>query len=64
MTYTAQRIGSNGYTESVVHCASLKQLREWAGVNGHIVVTGSDAKKAIVSGACVRMLDCNGRVSF
>lgn len=64
MTYTSIRTEGNGATSSVVRCASLAQLRAWAACNGHAVVKGYAVTQALRSGACVRMLDCNGRVSF
>lgn len=62
--YTAQRIEANGQTSSVVRCASLKQLREWAPANGHEIIKGSKAQDAANSGAPVRLLASDGRVRF
>jgi len=61
--YTAQKASTNG-VESVVRCASLAQLRDWCIVNGHVIVTGYAAEKAMRSGACVRMIRQDGRVMF
>lgn len=62
--FTTQRTESNGQISSVVRCASLKQLREWSLSNGHAIVIGQKAKKAIESGACVRLLGADGRMKF
>jgi len=62
--FTAQRISTSGLVESVVLCVSLAQLRDWCAVNGHVLVTGDAAKKAMHSGACVRMLDSSGHLRF
>jgi hypothetical protein len=64
MSYTAARKEQNGSISSVVRCASLKQLREWSASNGHQIMTGRDAKRAVISGACVRLLGSDGRVRF
>jgi len=62
--YTAHRTENNSKISSVVRCASLKQLREWCLNNGHVIVTGRQVKKSMDSGACVRLLDSDGRVRF
>ena len=64
MAFTSARIELNGKISSVVRCTSLTQLREWSSFNGHQIVKGHEVRRAISSGACVRMLDCNGRVTF
>jgi len=64
MLYTAHCQNSRGETQSVVRCASLHQLKEWCLFNGHVIVKGYSAQKAIRSGVCVRLLDSAGKVRF
>lgn len=62
--FTTQRVEANGQISSVVRFNALAQAREWASQNGHILVTGYAAKKAMVSGAVVRWMRPDGRVGF
>lgn len=62
--FTTQRLENNGQISSVVRFHSIKQARDWADQNGHILVTGYAAKKALSSGAVVRIMRNDGRVGF
>lgn len=62
--FTAIRIENNDQISSVVRCTSKKQLADWCENNGHAIVKGYQVKKAMNSGACVRLLKSDGRVSF
>jgi hypothetical protein len=64
MTYTASRTESNGQISSVARFTTLSQAKAWAASNGHVIVKGYAAKKAISSGAPVRMIRPDGRVDF
>ena len=54
----------NQHNGSVVKFNSLNQAKEWALLNGHVIVKGKDAVKATKSGVCVRMMRPDGRVGF
>ena len=62
--FTTQRIESNGQISSLVRFTSLAQARGWAASNGHEVVKGYAAKKAVKSGAPVRWMRPDGRIGY
>jgi len=62
--FTTVRTEQNGQISSVVRFNSLTQAREWAPINGHVVVKGYEAKKALTAGAPVRWMRPDGKVGF
>ena len=62
--FTTQRIEPDGHISSVVRFHSLAHARGWAVMNGHAVVKGYAARKAMSSGAVVRIMGNDGRVRF
>jgi hypothetical protein len=62
--FTTARIEQNGQISSVVRFNSLVQAKEWAPINGHVVVKGYAAQKSIKSGAPLRCIRPDGRVCF
>lgn len=62
--FTTARTEQNGQVSSVVRFSSLAQAKAWAPINGHVVVKGYAAQKALKSGSPVRWMRPDGRVGF